>query len=276
MEHADPGTHHAARAGQIGHPLDVLAHLPAGRGRDELNELVVPGQHVEQRGELGVVGLAAGHRPLVPVFVEAERGGHGGGAGRERVVEQRGDPGPLLLGRGPVPGRVAHHVGAEHVVPDHPGHVQREAAELLGRGEILAVTLPAPRDGHIEHLGRQVLDVAQQFLQPLPVPGADRGQRQGAVPDQDGRHPVLRHRVAQRIPEDRRVEMRVDVDEARRDVAARRVDHPLAVRPQAGPDRRDPAVADPDVGRVGRGARAVHDQAAAYQQIVHKRSPRIR
>src|SRR5208337_3479963 len=218
---------------------------------------------------------AAGHRALIPVLVEAERGRHGGRAGRQRIIEQRGDPGPLLLGGRTIPGRLAHHVRAEHVVPDHTGHVHREAAELFRRGEILPVALPAPGNGHVEYVGRQVLDVAQQLLQALAVPGADRGQRERAVPDQDGGDPVLGHRVAQRIPENRRVEVRVDVDESGRDVGARRVEHPLAVRPQTRPDLRDPAGADPDIRRAGRRARTVHHEAAAYQQIIHRTLPAV-
>jgi hypothetical protein len=75
-------------------------------------------------------------------------------------------------------------------------------------------------------------------------------------------NPVLGHRVAHRVPEDRGVEVRVDVDEPGRHVGAGRVEHPLAVRPQAGPDLRNQAITDPDVRRPGRGPRAVQDQAA--------------
>ncbi len=151
VEHADPGAHHPARAGEIRHPLHVPAHLAAGRGRDELNELAMLGQHVEQRSQFGVIGLAAGHRPLVAVLVEAERRGQGRRAHGQRLIEQHGDPGPLLLGRRAVPGRLAHDIGAEHVVPDHAGQVHPEPAEGRHGRQILAVALPAPGDGHVEH-----------------------------------------------------------------------------------------------------------------------------
>ena len=38
--------------------------------------------------------------------------------------------------------------------------------------------------------GWQVLDVTQQLLQALPVPGTDRGELEPAVPDQDGGDPL--------------------------------------------------------------------------------------
>ena len=273
MEDADPGAHHPARAGQAGHPLHVPAHLAAGGGRDELDELAVPGQHVQQRAQLGVIGLAAGHRALVAVLVEAEGRGHGRRAGRQRLVQHRGDACPLVAGGGAVPGGLAHHVAAEHVVPDHPGHVHPEAAERFHRRQVLAITLPAPRDGHVEHVGRQVLDVAQQFLEAAPVPGADRGQRQRAVADQDRGHPVLRHRVTQRVPEDRGVEVSMDVDEPGRDIGTRRIQHPLTLWTQARPDLGDPSAADPDVGRAGGRAGAVDQRAPADQEIGHVSLP---
>jgi hypothetical protein len=59
----------------------------------------------------------------------------------------------------------------------------------------------------------------------------------------------------------------VDVDEARGDDEAVRIDRPrggLAVEPAQG---RDPAVLDPDVPEVRRVAGAVHDAPAADEQV---------
>ena len=67
-------------------------------------------------------------------------------------------------------------------------------------------------------------------------------------------------RRQRRVPQDLRVVVRVDVDEPRRDDAARRVD--LARRGHAVADLDDPAVGDTDVGAPRRRPGPVDDRTS--------------
>ncbi len=272
VEDPDPGLHDAAWAEQGGHPLDVVAHPPALVG-DEGHEPSAGGQHVGERGELGVVGLPARHRPLVAVLVVAEGCRHPGRAGGESLVQQRRDAGSLVLARRPVPCLIAEDVLAQHAVPDQIGHVESEAAAGLGGAQVVLVGLPVPGHGLGEHRLREVLDVAEQGRQLRPVGRADRGQRQRAVAGQDRGDAVLGHRVAHRVPVQRRVEVGVRVDETGGDHRSGRVYDPLAVGPQGRADLGDDAAADPDVGGAGRRAGPVHERAAPYQDVAHLHPP---
>ena len=89
--------------------------------------------------------------------------------------------------------------------------------------------------------------------------------REAAVAGDDGRDAVEARRRERGVPEDLRVVVRVDVDEAGCDDVPARVELPLAV--EVGADGRDLAVRDRDVGaRAGR-ARAVDDGATLDDEI---------
>ena len=78
---------------------------------------------------------------------------------------------------------------------------------------------------------------------------------------------MLRLRVARRVPEHLRVEVRVQVEEAGGDDRAGGVELGLAVGREARADLGDAAVADPDVGGDAGRAGAVDDGAAADEEI---------
>ena len=95
----------------------------------------------------------------------------------------------------------------------------------------------------------------------LAVLGAARRDREAAVARDHRSHAVVRRRRQRRIPEDLRVVVRVDVDEARRDDLTRRVE--LARRRSSrSPISVMHAVGDRDVGGASRRAGAVDDGAA--------------
>ena len=88
VEDADPGVGQAARTAQSRHAFDVGAHRPSARlVGDELHCATVAGNHVQQRRQLRVVGQPAGDRPLVPILIEAHRGGQSERPRREAFVE---------------------------------------------------------------------------------------------------------------------------------------------------------------------------------------------
>ena len=86
------------------------------------------------------------------------------------------------------------------------------------------------------------------------------------LPGHDGGDAVERRRPQRGIPEHLRVVVRVDVDEAGRDRAARRVE--LARPAQAGADLGDHAVRDREVGHAPGSARPVEDRSPANDDVV--------
>ena len=127
------------------------------------------------------------------------------------------------------------------------------------RVAILGVALPGPWDAEREGVARHVLDVAEQRRHLVNQVRTHRHETERAVADQHGRHPVLWHRIATPVPEQRRVEMGVHVDEARRNVRATRVEH---ARPR-GVDRRA------DVGDAPIGHKHVGDPAGCTGAVDH-------
>ena len=98
---------------------------------------------------------------------------------------------------------------------------------------------------------RDVLDRLHHLGEVLAVLGAHRRERHAAVAHHHRRHAVPARRREQRVPADLRVEMGVQVDEARRDQPVGRVDLASAAAVDLA-DRDDAVAADPDVGRPTR------------------------
>src|SRR3954454_17623756 len=75
------------------------------------------------------------------------------------------------------------------------------------------------------------------------------------------------HRVAERIPEQRGIEVGVDVDEPGRDVRPRRIDLALAVRTQGRADLCDASVGDAHISLERTRARAIDDFSTTDQEL---------
>ena len=138
------------------------------------------------------------------------------------------------------------------------------------RVEVLGERLELPRDARGQRRGVHVLDVLERAHDHVVVLGAGRRDREAAVAGDHGGDAVVRRRPQRRIPEHLRVVVRVDVDEAGRDRAARRVELRLAAQVRA--DLADHAVRDRDVGDAAGRAGAVEDGSAADDEVSRHRS----
>ena len=163
---------------------------------------------------------------------------------------------------------LAHHVVAHRAVPDHAADVDA-LRQPVDRVEVLAVGLASPTRGRRGCSPRGC---------PRPTPSARRGTSRSSagtganvtpqLPSTADVTPCQHDDVAERVPVDLRVEVRVDVDEAGRD------DPAVGVESRAGPGRRraptvvmrSPSIAT-SAGRPRR-TRAVDDRAVANHQIV--------
>ena len=133
---------------------------------------------------------------------------------------------------------------------------------------VAGVVVPRPRHVVDQRVGRHVLDEREHVGDRDALLVGDREQRQRAVAHQRGRDAVLRLRVARRVPEHLRVEVRVEVDEAGGDDGAGGVELGFAVGGEARRrsrrcGRRAPGRRPCDAGTAG----AVDDGAAADEEI---------
>ena len=115
---------------------------------------------------------------------------------------------------------IAHRVVPHRAVTDHPPDVDA-LRQQVERVEVLAVGLPAPREPVEDAARGDVLDRLHHLGEVLAVLGAHGRERHAAVAHHDRRHAVPARRAEQRVPADLRVEVRVQVDEARASRAGR-------------------------------------------------------
>ena len=101
------------------------------------------------------------------------------------------------------------------------------------------------------------------------VVGPARRDAEAAVAGGHGRDAVEGGRVAQPVPGDLRVVVRVRVDDARRDDEPVGVDGALGPLAAVAPDAHHPTVGDGDVGEPAGHAGAVDHQPAVDQEVVH-------
>src|SRR5436309_14725077 len=146
------------------------------------------------------------------------------------------------------------------------------AADVDGRSprvEVREELRPGPPgEGYPERraLARDLLDHLEAPQEVLAA--ALRAGRDAETADADhhGGDAVQAARCRGRVPAELGVEVRVGIDEARRDDAAARVDLPSPACFDLA-DLHDEAVRDRDVGPPGRRARPVDDGAAADDEI---------
>ncbi len=178
----------------------------------------------------------------------------------------------LVVGRGAFVARFAHDEDAHRGVPDVAREVDQRAPRL-DRVEVLREGLElVPRHAREQRVGRHVLDVLQRAHEQLAVLGPHGRDREAAVAGDDRRDAVPTARRQRRVPEDLRVVVGVDVDEARRDDLPRGVELP-APR-ESGADLGDDPVGDGDVGDPPGRARPVDDRSAPDHNVCGHGSPR--
>jgi hypothetical protein len=160
-------------------------------------------------------------------------------------------------------------------VPHERRHVDALGAPVDGV-QVLGERLEAPVDALLEGVHRHALHVLERAHDGVAVLGPGGRDAEPAIAHHDARDPVPRRRREVAVPEDLRVVVRVDVDEARRQRQAVEVDHlRCRVGHQLARERHggDAVAGDRDVGRPGGGAGPV-DQRATAQQQVHRPSDR--
>ena len=193
-------------------------------GRDEDHALARRAGREEQRVDLGAVGEPAGDRLSVDAAVcEREAAREPGRARRDRVPHELAHALDLIGVRDPLVGRVAHDVEPQRRMPDVRGEVHDGATPVDG-GEVLGKGLELPCDARHQRGRVHVFHVLERSDDGVVVLGTRGRDREAAVARDDGRHAVVRRRPQRRVPEHLRVVVGVDVDEARRDRAARRVE----------------------------------------------------
>ena len=153
-------------------------------------------------------------------------------------------------------------------MPHHERSVDTELG--LDRSEVLVGRAPVPWHALAQRLDRHTLDPCQH---PQQVLGVGRFARQWlntetAIPGERSRDAVERRRCQRPVPEDLRVEVRMDVDETRRHHLAAGVDDGGRLRVELA-DRHHAVVLDADVRPSTGCPRPVDEIAASDDQIKH-------
>ncbi len=255
---------------QVGHQVDLVVGEAVEASRDDQLELRagVGTEHTREREQLGTVREAGRDGIAVAVVVgRGLRARESHRTGVERTREQPRHRIDVVVGRGHAGGGLAHDRPAQRAVPDEEAGVHGEAAG--GEGvEIAAEVVPAPRHAGLERRERDALDARHEAREVVGVPGGGGCEPEAAVPAHHRGDPVARRRARGGVPQQLRVVVRVQVDEAGGDHAAGHV----ARRGGTGlgrlrTDRDDPAVGDGDVGDLGRRPGAVDDGATDEEQV---------
>src|SRR4029453_7143073 len=156
---------------------------------------------------------------------------------------------------------------------DVRGEVEHGAAPA-DQFQILRECLELPRDALGQRRGVHVLDVLERAHDHVVVLGPDRRDREAAVARHHGGDTVEARRLERRIPEHLRVVVGVDVDEAGRNGAARRVE--LALASQLGPDLADHTARDRHVGDAAGFTAPVEDRSTANDEFSRQMEPPAR
>src|SRR5581483_4465204 len=128
----------------------------------------------------------------------------------------------LVLVRRPLARRLAHDVLPERAVADERGDV--DADPSVDAVQIFAEALPLPADRMLEHVQRHRLDAHEAVENTVAILRARWRECEAAVAGYHRCDAVPARRGRDRIPEELRVEMRMEVDKPRRERKAVRVD----------------------------------------------------
>ena len=265
----------ARRGGHGHHQVDLLVAegVEAAVGDVLEGGARVVADHLAEGQHLAAVGVAGRDGPPVAVGVGAGlRGREAQSAGLERLGQQGGHLGHLLVGGHLGTPLVAHHPAAQGAVADQEPGVDPEVP--LELAQVLAEAGPVPGEavlqgdqGHALHLGHHPPDV-------VVVLGLDGGQGEAAVAADHRGHAVEVGRRGRGVPEQLGVVVGVGVDDARRHHEALGVElgGALLVDLTHG---HDPAVTDADVGPAAGRPGPVDDQAVADHVVEHGGVPSV-
>ena len=147
-----------------------------------------------------------------------------------------------------------------------PAFTPRRAVDAV---EPLAEGVPVPRGARLQRVEGHAFDGGHHAHHVVDVLVGNRRDGEAAVAADHGGDAVERRRRDSGVPQDLRVVVGVDVDEAGGDDEAVGVDHPRGVSDGVG-DRvteHDASVTDADVAPVTRRAGAVDDLGAAQEHV---------
>ncbi len=255
-----------------GHELHVVLFEQTDR-RDELERGAgMRGDHLAQREQLVHRRVTRRHGLALVVVVRRRPRRREPHATRGEPLSEQALHLVLLAGRR-MPARriLAHHDPPDRRVSDEEPRVHREL--VLEPIEVLRRRRPVPRHALRERFEGHALDPCEHPHQVVAVLGAERRDREPAVASDHRGDAVQRRGRQRRVPERLRVVVRVDVDEARRDREARRIDG-LFGRLGHLADRDDLTVPDADVGAAPRPPRSVDDLATSDHTVEHARTLR--
>jgi len=144
-----------------------------------------------------------------------------------------------------------------------------QSAARGDRVEILREGLEAPVLAHagLERGDAHALDLLERADDEVAMGAARRRDAEAAIAYHHRGDAVPGRDAEHAIPQDLRIVMRVDVDEARADDAPRGIDR-LARILRCSPKRHHLAAGDADITGVARAAGAVDDAAAGDLQVV--------
>ena len=164
-------------------------------------------------------------------------------------------------------GALAHDMNAQGGVRDLGGDIGIEAA-LAQHVEEFREALPGPGQALGQHHLGEVFHPFHQRDQDIPPLRQAGREADAAIPDQGSGDPVPGGAVKPRRPRRLSVIMGVDVDKARGDQLAPGVDLRCPARGRGQlPHRQDAALANGDIGLIGRSAQAIGHRAAADDEI---------
>ena len=262
-------------AAEFGAALEhVPLHLVAGAHvRRHLVQAAAPaGVHhglLNGRGFPGIGPGAWGQAAVRHAVAEKAGGGEAHRAALHGFLHQIDDVREFLVVRlhAFVAAFVAHRLEADGGVADEADHVQRWP-QRLHAVQILAEGRPVPGQAVHDGVRGDVLHRLHQLGQIAPVAlGAGR-EGDAAVADQRCGHAVVGTRPHLRLPADLRVQVGVQIDEARRHQLASGVDGGAGLFAGQIADAADAAAIDGDVGAFGVRAGTVDDGAAGDDRLV--------
>ena len=263
------------RGGHGHHEVDLLVGegVEASVGDVLEGGARVVADHLAEGQHLAAVGVAGRDRVAVAVGVGAGLGGREAeAAGLERLGQQPGHLGHLLVGGHLAAPLVAHHPPAEGAVADEEAGVDAEVP--LELAQVVAEAGPVPGEAVLQGHQGHALDLGHHPADVVVVLGLDRGQGEAAVAADHRGHAVEVGGGGGRVPEQLGVVVGVGVDDAGR--------HHQALGVQLGgallvdlAHGHDPPVADADVGPPTGCAGPVDDQAVADHVVEHGGGPSV-
>ena len=215
-----------------------------------------------------LVGEPRGHRDagLAVVLLE-RRGREPDRAGLHRLDDEALHLRHLGLGRGAVRRLLAERPCAHRRVPHEGGDVRHHALALQ-HVEVLRVGLEVPVDAGHQRFERHALDVGEVAQRAVAIALAARCDGEAAVAHHHGGHTQGDRRCGPWIPGELGVEVGVDVDDARGEREAMRIDG-IPCAADVVSDLGDPAVLHSDASFHGIVAESVEDTGVPDYEVMH-------